>query len=182
MEETDQKPLAAEETQNGSGGRSAMDALRRKHAELAEGKTVKMPIPGYDGDLVAEYRLLDVTKELDRIQTNVRNTYKKLGEVALYATLDVLATACIGLYYFNGEELRPLSESIGPDEPPICYDDRLVEFLGLDISGAEGSFARETVKQTFGGNEQAIIDHGRRLNSWMSNTSNDVSEGFLSMI
>jgi hypothetical protein len=160
-----------------------MDQLRKQHQDIRDGHaTTKLQVPGYSGKLVAEYRVLDIRNELDKITVKVRQQYSKMGEIALFTTLDVLVVACVGLYYNNGEKLRPISESIGPNEPPICYDDRLAEFLALDLSEAEGSFARETVYQAFGKNEQAIIDHGRLLNAWMSDTSREVMGDFLNTL
>jgi hypothetical protein len=181
--EGEQEMAPHKDAANGGGsGLSVMDRLRQHHSSMADGITTKLTIPGYKGELVAEYRVLDVTNELDKITVKNRQQYSKMGEVALYVTMDVLITACVQLYFFDGEKMRPLSESIGPDEPPVRYDDRLAEFLGLDTSQAEGSFARETLRQTFGGNEQAIIDHGRKLNQWMSDTSAETMEGFLATL
>jgi hypothetical protein len=180
MSEHDEEQVGAEEAPS-RNGTSMMDSLRRKHQELTEGVTIDIPIPGYNGALVARYRVLDVKEELGKINAKVRHEFRSLGEIALYATIDVLIAACEGMYYNDGDKLRPLSESFG-DDVPVRYDDRLAEFLALDLSEASGSYARETVRQTFGENEPALIEHGRQLNVWMTDTSRSATGDFLAQI
>lgn len=168
--------LPAGEHENGRDN-SMMGELRRRHAELAEAKTLDLPVPGYNDTLVARYRVLDIKGELDHLQAKVAHEFRSIGEQGVYGTIDALIMACEGMYYNNGSELKPLSEGIGPDEPPVLYDDRLADFLGF-----EAQSARETVLETFGRNEPALIEHGRQLSVWMQNTSRTVMEGFLATL
>lgn len=172
---------------------SIMESLRRDHKALVKSKTFDLPIPGYNGSLVAQYRLMGI-KELEIIGNKVQREFKKQGDRVLHASLDALITGCLGLYYNRNGELVGLHESIGDEEPPIRFDDRLVEFLALDISDdgmmelmpkmdASDIFqmgdARRTVLAAFGGNDIAVLDHGNTIGRWSSDTTREVSERFL---
>jgi hypothetical protein len=155
-------------------GSSMMDQLRRKHKELADAKTIDMSIPGYDGALVARYRLLDMKKELGPIQTKVQHEFKTLPEVMLYTSIDSLIVACEGFFYFDGVDKRPLEEGIGDGLGPVKYDERLATFLGIQTESA-----RNTVLQVFGGNEIAITEHYRKIAMWMQGDSRGVMDEFV---
>jgi hypothetical protein len=156
---------------------SMMDRLREQHRKLAEQHTTELEIPGYSGELVARYRILDVQNELKKITLRVNREFKDMAEQALYSTIDALILACEGLFYYDGSKLRPLSESFGPSTPPVKYDHRLVEFLALEL-GEEAS-ARDVVFAAFGGNEPAIITHGQILSRWMSGMAEGVMSSFM---
>jgi hypothetical protein len=162
---------------------SVMESLRAKHRELRESKTLDLPIPGYDGDLVARYRLLTM-KELENIGNRVQKQVKNQGDRVLRASLDAIIVACEGMYYNRDGRLVPLSESISKDEPMIKYDDRLIEFLALELREDDPleptlGPARKTVLAVFGENDIAILDHSRAIGQWSSDTSRDVTEAFL---
>jgi hypothetical protein len=162
---------------------SIMEGLRKKHQSLKSKKTLDLPIPGYDGALVAKYRLIGL-KELEVIGNKVQREFKGLGERQKYASIDAIILACEGLYYNRDGKLVGLSESISDDEPPIKYDPRLVEFLNLDIeTGFDDDIgpARRTVLALFGGDEHdiAILDHSNSIGRWSSDTSKQVGEAFL---
>lgn len=160
---------------------SVMESLRARHRELVQAKTLDLPIPGYDGDLVCRYRLLSM-KELENIGNRVQKQVKGQGDRVLLASLDSIIIACEGMHYSRDGQLVPLSESLGKDEPPIKYDERLVEFLALKISEEDTMGpARKVVIAVFGGNEIAILDHSRAIGQWSADTSRDVSEAFLPM-
>lgn len=160
---------------------SVMESLRAKHRELVNSKTLDLPIPGYEGELVARYRLLSM-KELERIGNRVQKQVKGQGDRVLLASLDSIIVACDGLYYNRDGKLVSLSESIGKDEPPIKYDDRLIDFLGLTLDeGDSMGPARKTVLAVFGGNDIAVLDHSRAIGQWSADTSRDVSEAFLTI-
>lgn len=171
---------------------SIMGKLRQQHQDMKQSKTLDLPIPGYDGMLVAKYRLLHI-KELEIIGERVQREVTGTGERVTLSSIDAIATACLGLYYNRDGELVGLNDSIGPDEAAIRFDDRLIAFLKLDISdegiarimpdGMSGierlGPARRTVLAVWGGNDIAIIDHSRAIGQWSSDTSKRVTEAFL---
>jgi hypothetical protein len=158
-------------------GSSLMDRLRAKHQELSERQTIDIPLPGYEDLLVARYRVLTVKNEISPIAKRVAKESKgDQGVAQLSATLDAMARACVELLTPRDDELVPLSGAFGPDEPPVRYDERLAEFMGwTDVTNA-----RETILKLFAGNEPMVLAHGNMLQRWMSDTSRDVSNEFLS--
>lgn len=167
--------LSSEPHSNSSN--SMMSRLREQHQKLASATTIDIDLPGFNGELVAKYRLLDVTHELQKIgQRVLREFSNNPGEQALYGAIDSMVMACEGLFFRNADgELSPLSESIGPEEPPIKYDTRLLEFLGLPPEDT----ARGTVLALFARNEPLIVSHGQQLARWMRDTTKGVQSDFL---
>jgi hypothetical protein len=155
-------------------GSSMMAALRARYAEIGESKTTDIDLPGYDGLLVARYRVLDVAHEINAIGRLVQRQYKGDAERVLYSTLDIMAKACIGIFTRRDGELWPLSASISPDEPPICYDDRLADFMGMN--GVTS--AREVILGLFQGIETMVMSHGQVLSIWMTDTTREVTTEF----
>lgn len=168
--------MSDEVTPDGFG--SIKDALRKRSQEISASKTTRIDLPGYDGLLVAQYHVLDVTHDIQAINSSVRRQYKQEGQRMLYSTLQVMARACDEIFARRdvlGElRLVPLSESIGPDEPPITYDLRLAEFMGWnDIT--EQSSASDVILRLFSGIETMVLDHGMMLSRWMTNTTKEVT-------
>lgn len=162
----------------GAGAVSLFDGLREKHREIAARKTIDIPIPGYDGDLVARYRVLDVTSEMSGIAKRVAREFTNTMEAQLWATVDGMIVACEGIFASDkGGNLHPLSEATGSDTP-VKYDMQLAQFMGFTGVGS----AREVVMELFGHNEVAMLDHGSQLSRWMSNTSRRVNEEFMAGI
>jgi hypothetical protein len=152
---------------------SMMDQLRRKRHELEGRKTVDIDVPGYDGMLVAEYRIIG-TKELEQIGTKIEREFKAQGDRMLFAAIDGLLKACVQLYYSRDGDKVPISESFGPDEPPVTFDSRLAEFFNLNTESA-----RDTLYAVFAENEIAIMQHSEKLGRWLGDTSREVQRVFL---
>lgn len=153
---------------------SMMDALRAKHQALGASKSIDIPLPGYDGLLVVTYRVLDVKKEIGDINRRIRREFKQEMERILYSTIDVMARSCVAISTTRNGELWPLSASIGPDEPPVCYDSRLAEFMGF--VGAES--ARQVILAVFQNIETMVLAHGQELSAWMTDTTKEVTTEF----
>lgn len=152
-------------------GSSLLEQLREKRRAAAAAKTIDLPIPGYDGDLIARYRLLDVLVDGKQLGEKIRREFTSQTERTFYGALDTLITACEGLYIRNqaSGELEPLD----PDgQGPVCYDHRLAE--GLEL---EASTARETLKALFNGEEVRILTHADQLGRWMADPASAVTLG-----
>lgn len=157
------------------GGVSMMEALREKHAELHRKRTIFLELPGYGNLLIAEYRVLDVSKEINRISRKVAQEFSDQMEQALYGSIDAMIAACVQLHTTRGEERVPLSQAFGPDAPPVRFDKRLAEFMGWD---PPPDSAREVVLRLFDDIEPMILDHGQLISRWMSNVTRQVNDTF----
>lgn len=156
-------------------GTSMMEALRRKHQELTNSQTLDMPMPGYEDLLVVRYRVLDVQKELNQINRKAASEFSDAIVAQLFGTMDAMARACVEIFGKRGDEIVPLAESIGPDAPPVRYNQALAEFMGWE----DVTSARDVIMRLFANNEPMIMEHGQRLSRWMSNTTRRVNDSFL---
>lgn len=146
------------------GNSSLLDGLRKSRRDTLEDTTKKFEIPGYQGDLFAEYRILE-PKELERLGKKVMREFKKSrADVVLYGAIDSLAAACECIYVRNEVgELQPLHEIRG-EEFPVVFDDRLAETLGFESNGT----ARSVVYDAFCQRDMAIIKQNIDLSNWLS--------------
>jgi hypothetical protein len=147
---------------------SAYDRLKKRRKEIAEAKTKDLPIPGYAGELIARYKLLD-WNTVSRISKRIREGQGPEDVKELYAMCDTLISACEGLYHQNGKgDPQPLDA-----ENPIRFDLRLAQNMGY-----EAKTARESIIGLFG-NAVALMAHHNDLMEWMQDTSPKADEEFL---
>ena len=150
---------------------SLLERLREDRLALASAESTTIEIPGYDGELVCRYRLMEAS-QLEKIARRAAKLPRERRNLAV--TMDSLSAACIEFEtvdHRNGGAIGTLAEN-GDD--PIRYDDRLAEALGYTAKSA-----REAVLGLFGGNEIAVLTHGAQLARWWSDASEDVDEDFL---
>lgn len=161
-----------EETVVESAPNSILASLREKRAKAATNKTVDIAIPGYRGDLVARYHLLDPLVEGKVIGERMKREFPDdEDKMTYYALVDTLIAACDGLYLRNTEGVL---EAIDPegDGDACCYDSRLAAGLGI-----ESDSARKTLLAVFNGNKVAVTQHSMRLQQWMADPSKNLSLG-----
>lgn len=146
------------------GHGSLIEQLRRKRAEAASHTTVDLAVPGYKGDIVARYRLIDLLVEGKEIQDRMQRQFEKDDDRMQFGMIDTLIAACIGIYFRNEEgQLEP----VDPDgNGPALYDDRLAVAFGY-----EAESARDSLVKLFNGNNLAIRAHALRLSEWMADPS-----------
>lgn len=163
------------------------DALRKKHAALADAKTVDIPLPGYDSTLIARYRVLDIKTEINKISTRAAQETQDQMEQAMNAAVDAMITSCVELFTSNGNgEMVPLadffrqdlSEEEAAEIPPVRYDHKLAEFMQWTDIGPEMG-AREVVLRLFQGIEPMIINHSAILSNWMGDVTKRATDNFL---
>lgn len=146
--------------------KSPFERLRKKRRQIAEIKSLDMDIPGYGGELVCRYKLLnwDHIRRIGTKHSNSRDPHR-----LLYAQMDLLIEACDGFYYRNGSnELKPLH----PDKP-VKYDLTLADILDIEL-GDQPS-ARQVCLGVFV-NDLALVDHHQDLLTWMRGAQEDVDE------
>ena len=155
-------------TEDSSPPATLLESLRKRRLETLDETTKRLEIPGYNGDLFAEYRMLD-PKELERLGKKVVREFKKSrADLVLYGATDSLITACVAIHVRDEQgELVPLHEVLGEDNP-IVFDVRLANTLGFE----PGPTARAIVFDTFCRRDMAIIQQNVALSNWMSGIEN----------
>lgn len=153
-----------EDTQNDT----VMGQLRGKRQRLAAEQTVDLPVAGYGGELVVRYRLLDPLTEGKAIGDRVLAQFKEQDERVYHALVDSLIAGCIAIFAKVGTELVPLAG----EATVTTFEDTtaLAELLAFD----EPAGARKTVEEVFGGNRNAVIAHGLKLQNWMADPAGEL--------
>lgn len=172
---TEEQPQTSpeEEEQPEEQDRSIMDRLRSRRAAVGNEATTQLDIPGYEGELVATYRLMD-SKELDAIGRKVTKQFPRdRAQQALFGSVDTLIAACVELGFRQNGTYTPLQEVAGTDYP-VTYDSALAEFFGF-----ETKTAREVLFGVFVGREPAILRHQMELAEWMTGAEGDLAQDLL---
>lgn len=160
-------------------GESVLDRLKARREAIGSQTHIKMDIPGYDGELVGEFKrmrweaLADVAEHAEK---------SKVKRRALNGHADVIATACEQLVIrkveAGGKEIfTPLHEMF-PDifgEVPVRFDPRLAEWLELKLDGTPT--ARKVVFAVFN-NDLAVTAMHNELGEWMQSSKSEEDETF----
>lgn len=162
-------------------GFSPMDAIRRRHQEIVDDEFITLPIAPYDGMLHVKYKMLSIRGDVAQINARVTKESKNPIEQAFLGAVDSMARACVEILYNKAEpgndpDLVGISESFGPDEPPVRFDIRLAEFLGIPAEKREKMKAREIILYLFGGKEPLVLAHNRELTQWFTGQSEEAAQ------
>lgn len=146
---------------------SILSDVTRARDEKLEAETVKLPIPTWDGDLIAEYRVLP--------RKLVETLGKKSGKGDMRADMDFIARACVGIYAKHPEtaQLIPIrvgGDNASPEAPLVRYTEDLAKALGKDNLNDP----YKIVRYMFKNNEVAIGTHAARIFNWMTDPSAEV--------
>lgn len=163
------QPSAAEQVADGfpEVDASIRDRLVRDRQKKKERQTCDIDLPGYGGELVARYRIMD-TAELEVIGKKVTRQSKSQAARLTNGSCDTLIAACEGIYLRNdNDELNPLELEDGIAK----YDQRLARYLQF-----EAESAREVILGVFGGNDMEVIQHQVKYAAWLSDTSRDPND------
>lgn len=155
---------------------SLLDSLAQKHSALANTKSIKMVLPGYDQKppfLLAQYGLVD-GKELALLGEKVYRETKDAYQRQLYGAVDTMIMALQGFYVDLGDGLP--KELTYQREHLTRFDVSLAQALKFEDKLKPGHGAREVVFSLFGGNDIMIVSHSVQLSRWLSNTSIEVDE------
>jgi hypothetical protein len=155
---------------------SHFERLKTRRERIGSEKTRDFIIPGYAGELLARYRLLEwqtIRNVIKRMEKS-----KGIGDIReLYAQCDTLIIACEGLYYkdFSGGkngsgELKPLMDD---HDNHLRYDIDLARMMEF-----EATTARQVVLLLFK-NDLAIAAHHGEVVEWMQGASPEADEEFL---
>jgi hypothetical protein len=168
------KPEEVEEStaaSNGAADSSTMARLRRRRDELGrERKPLDKEIPGYGGELVAQY---GVVEWLTLRKIAERGEKSSAPRKDLLVQADTLVNACLGIFVKVGTKLTPVSELLDDgNEEPVRYDERLGQFLGF-----ESKSARQALFATFR-NDLAVSIHHNEVAEWMADNDPTGDEDF----
>lgn len=157
-------------------GVSLVDTFKQELQELAETKTVMIPVRGYERTgLQVKYMMPENGKQLDAIARRVNREVKDTYSRNLFTAMDTMSTLCDGLYV--QPEGVPEPVMLDPNETgmPCHFDVTLAELMGMN--GTSGS-ARQVIKRLFGNNDMAVMSHAERLSRWLQNTKADLDVEF----
>jgi hypothetical protein len=151
---------------------SIVETLRAQREELRGDHTVDMPIPGYQGLLIARYGVVTMKRaqEMGKIIQKVDK-----DDRSMVGAVDTLIEACRGIYVkVTGEDGKEVVQPIDPAwSQPTLFDQHLADLLAFSAENA-----RECVAQVFP-TEQAILKHSILLSRWMQDVTIDLSEELL---
>jgi hypothetical protein len=162
----DGTPETVEQVEAGS----VISRLRELRKEHTEATTRKIELPGYQGELIAEYAPLpwDVVRGLAmRGERGKRNP-----QIAPIIAADGLANAIQGFFYRDPETGKETPLSLH-GEPIESYGKALAQALGIDL-GPDAS-VREIVRAVFP-DEFALVAHYGALMDWQAERSDDDEE------
>jgi hypothetical protein len=154
---------------------SIVDLFKAEQEELAETKSVFIPVKGYEKTgLQIKYRMPGSGREIEAIATKINRQFKDTYARNLYSAMDVMIHLCDGLYVQPEGVPEPVPLDSDDSGIPCTFDVVLAELLGMD-SDSEDTTARSIVKKLFGGNELAVMSHAFDLNRWLANTKADLN-------
>ena len=148
--------------------RSLFDNLRARRDEIADTKTVTIPIPGFeDFGLAAQYRLVE-RPEVREVGERVTKEVKDQNERVIALMVDTLIIALDGFVVSEKgkPEPKPLHD---PNGTPV----HTWSHMALELGG-EPADDRDAVYWMFGNNEFAVSQHALLYSRWMGNTSIDI--------
>lgn len=132
-----------------------------------------LDIPTWDGDLVAEYRVVGKPELKVMAERALRRQRNGAESDPAQNDIDLILTACVGLHAFDREtgERVPIEDEAGH----VGYD-RITAILGRDEITTAADAVRYLMadRDDEGGwveNVVAISMHGDRIGRWMRDTS-----------
>jgi len=176
MEEVKQD--LSKQEQNGELQNSILSDLRKKRDSLGEQREpLQLDIPGYDGELVVEYKYVPFKEMRARSQAIMRQ--KASADRDIGAACDTLVLCCQAIYMRVQDRLVNIAAT-DPEIPTTYGDERLAEALGftINLQNKDHGPARQGVLETFR-NEYTIFDQAAKVTRWLQNTHRTIDEEFL---
>ncbi len=155
-----------------AGEGSILNAIRSKRQAMSKDRKTIIDIPGYDGMLVAEYRVIPYD-QMSKLMNKAASAKDSQGE--LNAVTDVLVRACHQILVRDESgKLEPLNEAV-PEfgDDPVRYDLRLAQ-----AAEVTGDRARLICQNVFN-NDLALVDHNNTLVEWMKSSEREEADTFL---
>lgn len=159
---------------------SQLARLRQKRQKAGrKRKPLRLDVPNYGGELVAEYRdlelgeLLEINAQIEE-SAGDRTGPQLMEYVAVESALKVIIRACKGLFTREPDgSLLPLNEDPEiAEEEPIGFDVRLAKALEI-----EAETAKEVVRSVIG-DEKSIVHLGSQIKEWTESTAEEIDRDF----
>ena len=161
-------------------GKSLLEQARAKRSKRES--HLFIDVPSWDGDLVAEYRVLG-SKELEVIAENAGRRIRSGEHDPVHSELDLIAKANVGLYTIDPESGDRVSLE---DEHGLVGYNRIAQMLGIDndpeikpkvdsvvkaIKYLTGERKEDGEPGEWQENPTAITQHANRIGRWMRDPS-----------
>lgn len=156
---------AAEAAVAGTG--SLLDQIRQRRDERVADESLVLPIPTWDGELLARYRVVD-RKVIQGLARGVQKRSRRRGGDADdggEADADFLIRACVEIIAHDNE--TEVEETIAEG-----YNQELAEALGINPGPSP---ARGVLFYLFKDNGIAVGAHAQKVAEWMTDTSKEVA-------
>lgn len=147
---------------------SLLDRLRSRAADVQRARTHDMPVPGFHGELILRFKPLDVGQVERFVESRTQGRTGQISE-----GIDVMCTACVGVYARDGDAVIQLADADGP----VRIEHRLGVLLGMVIPVGVQLTAREVTLQLFGNNAFSLGSFIDDLATWMSDPDAEVEPG-----
>lgn len=152
---------------------SATSLLKAAEARRAAREAhLFLDIPGWDGDMIGEYRIIPA-KEMTVIAEGVARKFKANGSDPLIGDLEVIIHSCVGLHVNDPETGKrvPIEDEFGH----VGYG-RIADVLGRDdiTSNADAVKYLTGTRNEDGSwetNVTAVNQHAQRIQRWMRDPS-----------
>lgn len=154
---------------------SILGTLRAKRAKAGAGADpLYLPVPGYDGDLVLEFKWVPM-KDLSKTGTQLAKIKEVTAQTIAAAADAVVATCSEVMVMVEGEGGVKTRQPLSTNDIPVTFADPRVSYA-LGFPAAPD--ARTTVIRAFN-NEYALIDVANKVSAYLEDTSLASDEEFL---
>lgn len=154
---------------------SILGSLRAKRAKAGAGADpLYLPVPGYDGDLVLEFKWKPL-REISKTGVQLAKIKEATAQTIAAAADAVVATCSELMVMVAGEGGVKVRKPLSSNEIPVTFSDSRVSYA-LDFPAAPD--ARTTVIRAFN-NEYALIDVANKVMAYLEDTSLASDEAFL---
>ncbi len=185
--EQDQHPPTEEGGDESMVSPSILDRLKQKRQKVTEQRYLDLPVPGYEGDLVARYKTVPfkVFEEAEKRQKKDKSAPKML-----LAAIDQIINTCEMILVKDPghadcvtdndgviTEYRPIDPQAAATSFPVRWDTRLAPLINIPETEHQNN-PRLVVTRTFC-NDAAVIHHATQIGLWLRDTTKEVDEAFL---
>lgn len=136
--------------------------LLAKRRQAAGEHTVDVPVQGYEGLLVARYRLLDPLGEGKILTEKIYREFKTEEERNFWGAVESLIASIEG-FYFRTDEGKLVAIEPSDGQGPMGYDHRLAAYFEF-----EAESARDSVKGLFNGENLWVLAHAMQMSKMMA--------------
>lgn len=149
-------------------GRSLLDRIKSRRSETDD--TLRLPVPSWNGELIAEYKVLD--------RTDIENMVKRIrarqsGQAGVKAKPDSVGADCDFLIKACGGIIAHDNETDEEEVLTNGFNSELTALLG-NPDGVET--ARDLVLYLLKNNTVALASHSMKVARWMEDTSKPVDD------